>query len=328
MRQPRIKVPAAEGIAVYHCMTRTVNGERLFHDADKEILRRQLWQVADYTGIEILTYVVLSNHFHVLVRVPQAGPVTDAELLRRYQLLYPHPTQYKAARLEVIQAHLAANGPEAAAWRKRQLALMGDVSQFMKLVKQRFSLWFNRTHDRFGTLWSERFKSVLVEPQANLIRTMAAYIDLNSVRAGLVSDPKDYRFCGYAEAVAGNRTAQRGLLTVTESSSWSDAQAGYRQTLFGTGAGPRAHGRIIPLAEFDRVIAAGGRLPLATVLRCRVRYFNDSAILGTAAFVTAQLTLLRRKLGLRPDRVPRPLPALTDWGDLAALRGLRQNVLG
>jgi hypothetical protein len=151
---------------------------------------------------------------------------------------------------------------------------------------------------------------------------------LNCVRANLVSDPKDYRFCGYADAVAGNRTAQRGLLTVTETASWSDAQAGYRQTLFGTGAGPRTHGRIIALAEFDRVIAAGGRLPLATVLRCRVRYFNDSAILGTAAFVAAQLILLQKKLRLRPHRAPRPLPAFTDWGDLAALRGLRQNVLG
>jgi exodeoxyribonuclease V beta subunit len=40
---------------------------------------------------------------------------------------------------------------------------------------------------------------------------MAAYIDLNPVRAGLVKDPKDYRWCGYAEALSGSRRAQRGL---------------------------------------------------------------------------------------------------------------------
>jgi putative transposase len=328
MRQPRIKVPATEGIAVYHCMTRTVNGERLFQDTDKEILRRQLWQVADYTGVEILTYAILSNHFHVLLRIPQSSPITDAELLRRYHVLYPHPTQYQVAHLDVIRAHLATNDPEAAAWRKRQLALMGDVSQFMKLVKQRFSIWFNQTHARFGTLWAERFKSVLVEPQANLIRTMSAYIDLNSVRAGLVSDPMDYRFCGYAEAVAGNPAAQRGLITATESTTWSDAQTGYRQTLFGAGARPRVDTRLITLSELERVIAAGGHLPLATVLRCRVRYFNDSAILGTTAFVAAQLALYRKKLGLRPHRTPRTLPPITDWGDLAALRGLRRHAFG
>ena len=60
----------------------------------------------------------------------------------------------------------------------------------------------------------ERFKSVLVEGKGNPLQTMAAYIDLNPVRAGLVGDPKDYRFCGYAEAVAGNRLAKAGLVRV------------------------------------------------------------------------------------------------------------------
>jgi putative transposase len=107
-------------------MTRTMNGERLFQDAAKEILRKQLWQIADYCGVQILTYAILSNHFHVLLAVPKRGAVSDAELLRRY-----------------------------------------------------------------GTLWVERFKSVLVEPHSAAVETMAAYIDLNCVRAGLAQDPKD-----------------------------------------------------------------------------------------------------------------------------------------
>ena len=52
--------------AVYHCMTRTVNGEMLFKDREKEMLRKMLWQVADFSGVEVLTYCVMSNHFHVL----------------------------------------------------------------------------------------------------------------------------------------------------------------------------------------------------------------------------------------------------------------------
>jgi len=72
------------------------------------------------------------------VLVPQAvAPPGDAELLRRYQLLYPKPTRYQSARL-------AVNGPDAFTWRRRQLALMGDISQFMKLLKQRFSIWFSK----------------------------------------------------------------------------------------------------------------------------------------------------------------------------------------
>src|SRR4051812_47774666 len=164
VRQRRLKIPSREGEAVYHCVTRTVNGEWLFDDPAKEILRRQIWLVADYCGVDVLTYGVLSNHFHVVIRVPQTSPTSDAELLRRYRGLYPRPTRYQAARLDVIEQQLANDGPEAVTWRRRQLALMHDVSQYMKLVKQRFSIWFNKAHRRFGTLWAERFKSVLIEP--------------------------------------------------------------------------------------------------------------------------------------------------------------------
>jgi putative transposase len=328
MRQARIKVPARYGEAVYHCMSRTVNGERLFDDVTREILRRQLWQVADYCGVEIITYAILSNHFHVLVRVPKWQDVSDSELVRRFRVLYPRPTYYQAARFEVVQAQLADNGPDAVAWRKRQLALMGDISPFMKLVKQRFSIWFNKIHQRFGPVWSDRFKSVLVEPQGRVIETMAAYIDLNCVRAGLATDPKAYRFCGYAEAVAGNTAAQRGLRSVVGGRTWAAAQAAYRQTIFGTGAGPRHAGAAIPPEQFQQVLREGGKLPLASVLRCRVRYFTDGAILGSQAFVEKHLARYRRDTGRRLHLGPQPLPDCTDWGDLAALRALRQRPFG
>jgi hypothetical protein len=107
---------------------------------------------------------------------------------------------------------------------------MGDVSVFMKELKQRFSKWFNKERNRFGTLWAERFKSVLVEDQPGVVQTVAAYVDLNPVRAGLVKDPKDYRWCGYAEAVGGNETARRGLASVHRSAEWSAASSGPSST--------------------------------------------------------------------------------------------------
>lgn len=316
------------GEAVYHCTSRTVNGEWLIDDLAKEVLRGQIWQVADYCGVQICTYAILSNHFHILVRVPQKQPISDSELLRRYRVLYPRPTFYQTVRLEVVQAQLAENGPEAVAWRQRQLALMGDVSTFMKLVKQRFSIWYNKSHQRFGTLWAERFKSVLVEPGEQVMLTMAAYIDLNSVRAGLVSDPKDYRFCGYAEAVAGSEAAREGIRSILRGRNWTEMHAHYRCMILGSGAGSREGAGSVPIEEVRRVIAEGGRLPLTTLLRCRVRYFTDGAVLGSRVFVEAQLARYRQNAGRRKDTGPRPLPACTDWGDLATLRGLRQSAVG
>jgi putative transposase len=309
-------------------MTRTVNGERMFTDLAKEVLRKQLWLIAEFCGLQIVTYQILSNHFHVLVRVPKKTEISDVELLRRYRLLHPQPTHYQTARLEVIEARLAANGPEAVAWRSRMSALMGDVSQYMKLLKQRFSIWFNKTHQRFGTLWSERFKSVLVEGEREVLRTMAAYIDLNCVRAGLVEDPKDYRFGGYAEAVAGNPVAREGLKSFCGGEKWGETQSTYRKILFGSGASPRAKGGGISIEAFERVMVEGGKLALADILRCRIRYFTNGAVLGSRAFVETQLSAYRIRTGRREGMGPRRLSAMAEWGDLAVLRKVRQPALG
>jgi len=328
MRQARIKVPAELGDAVYHCISRSVNGEWLFDEPAREILRRQLWVVAEYCGVQILTYAILSNHFHLLVRVPQKTPVSDQELLRRYRLLYPRPNRYQTARLEVIEQQLSVDGPEVCAWRRRQLALMGDLSPFMKLLKQRFCIWYNHAHNRFGTLWAERFKSLLLEPSGHALASVAAYIDLNAVRAGLVVDPKDYRFCGYAEAVAGRTPARRGLAEIIGVTDWPEAQAGYRQLLFDTGATAREQGDAIPLVALEKVLADGGCLPLSTVLRCRIRYFTDGAVLGSRAFVEEQLASYRARTGRRERTPVNLLPLITDWGELATLRGLRRRAFG
>lgn len=305
-------------MAVYHCISRTVNGDFLLDLGAREFLRKDFWRVADYCGVVILTHAILSNHFHILVRVLQKGPVSDAELLRRYAVLYPKLSRYNAARLEVIKKQLAINGPEAVRWREGQLAQMGDISSFMKLVKQRFTTWFNETHNRFGTLWAERFKSILVEPGETL-RKVASYIDLNCVRAGLAQDPKDYRFCGYAEAVAGNPEAQHGLISIL-GGSWDQTQEGYRQILFGSGVD------CIPKEDLERVLREGGQLPITVLLRCRIRYFTDGGVIGSRAFVTEQLARYCKLTGRRAKRGPRELLPVTDWGDMTVMRGLRQSV--
>lgn len=51
-------------------MSRTVNSERFLDDTAKEVLRKQLWQIASFCGVNVLTYARMSNYFHVLVRGP------------------------------------------------------------------------------------------------------------------------------------------------------------------------------------------------------------------------------------------------------------------
>ena len=330
MRVPRYTIDSRSASAVYHCMSHTVS-ERHIDDAAKEIFRKQLWQIADYCGVHVLTHAIMSNHFHILVRVPRKTDLPDAELLRRYQVLYPKPTQFQTTRIEAIEEMLKQGGRDADRWRKKQLALMCDLSQYMKLLKQRFSIWFNRTHERQGTLWSERFKSVLVEGSGNILSTMAAYIDLNPVRAGLVDDPKDYRFCGYAEAVNGRKAARDGITSIVTGAnkeSWRTAHDAYRMRLYGAGVKTRPNKASITPAALEKVMSEKGALPLATVLRCRVRYFADGAVLGSKAFVSEHLAAYRKLSGCRKHTAVQNLPEVTDWGGMVAMRGLRKNVFG
>ena len=317
-------------------MSHSVSGTPYFDERAKEILRKMIWQVADFSGVEVLTYCVMSNHFHVLVRVPVPNQLSDAELLRRYRVLYPKPTKFQTAAIEVMEKQLAEDGEEAAAIRRKLLARMGDVSEYMKAVKQRFSVWYNRSHGRVGTLWSERFKSVLVEGRGNPLQTMAAYIDLNPVRAGLVADPKDYRFCGYAEALAGVPGARRGLREIwqayahgSERSKLSidEALRMHRELIFGH----RAAEPGLPEMERERALKVlgkgGAALPKATVLRCRVRYFTDGAILGTEDYVRSFIDLWQVDKGRKHPPKANVLHG-ADWQDLACIRGLRKSVFG
>jgi putative transposase len=100
--------------------------------------------------------------------------------------------------------------------RERLMRRMNDLSEFMHELKQRFTEWYNATHGRKGggTFWSDRFKSVLVEGRCKPLSTVAAYIDLNPVRAGMVEDPKDYRWCGYAAGLSGVGLARDGIREV------------------------------------------------------------------------------------------------------------------
>ena len=78
--------------------------------------------------------------------------------------------------------------------------------------------------------------------------------------------------------------------------------------------GPAPIGAFIAPTAFAEVLRQKGHLPLATVLRCRVRYFTDSAVLGSQAFVAFHLAAYRCRNGARQRTAPRPLLPITDFG--------------
>ena len=308
---------------------------------ERERLVEILREYEEFCGVRILTYCVMSNHFHVLVEVPKRPENLPSaeEVLQRLR------------KLSCIQ-FLGAFEHSLAAFRRNQDSAgeqrylesyyrrMWDVSWFLRLVKQRFSSWYNHRHERKGTLWEERFKSVLVDGAGPALAAMAAYIDLNPVRAGMVSDPKDYRWSGYGEAVAGRKRARLGIQAVVtafrpgrEETAAKSLEL-YRMQVFAVGNESHenltAEGRLVRGAisreKVAAVLLARGKLSLAEYLQCRVRYFCDGAIFGSREFVEAMFQSHRDRFG--PQRVTGARRMRGVDTELFTARDLQRGVFG
>ncbi|RAH38203.1 transposase [Halomonas sp. SL1] len=71
------------------------------------------------------------------------------------------------------------------------------ISTMMKGLGQRYAQYFNRRHGRTGGLFEGRYRSSLVA-ETRYLFACYRYIELNPVRAGMVSHPADYRWSSYA----------------------------------------------------------------------------------------------------------------------------------
>ena len=320
--------------ANYHCLSRVVDRRFVLGDEEREQFVAYMRLYERFCGVRVLTFCVMSNHFHILLEVPappeeRGADWSDERLLDHLECLYSKQ-QMGALRWELVHYREQKNTEAAEAFRERYLRRMWDLSEFMKTLKQRFTRWFNRHHGRKGTLWEERFKSVLVE-DGHAARNMAAYIDLNPVRAKMVDDPRNYRWCSYAEAVAGKERSREGLqrvlfeeqstLTCEERAaemllSWKKAAARYRKILY------------VDLNRHDPNLDPDDapQLTEAEALRCKVRYHADGVAIGTKQFINTIFQMTRSWFGAGRKSGARKLKGIDT--PLYCFRDLQRDAIG
>ena len=211
MRRARIK---AEGEAYYHVMSRCALQERLLTDNVKTMFMRMLRRAERFSGVRVLDYCIMDNHFHLLVKVPKRQTVPSEELDRRIVILYG---EVKAKKIQARWKLLRDAGNDAVVDRERAAMCrrMYDISEFMKTFKQRFTLWYcSNCGGLEGTIWQGPFHSVLVEGSHDALTSISTYIALNPVRAGLVKDPGEYAWSGYGAACGGDDETRAALLSL------------------------------------------------------------------------------------------------------------------
>ncbi len=135
-----MKVPEMAEVGFYHCVSRVVDRQRKFHEQEKEKFVSILREYEAFCGVRILTYCIMSNHFHVLVEVPKRPPVvpTAEELVAMLNRLSCKVNYgWVQQRLDTLQGD--ENQEERAKFLESFYSRMWDVSWFMRLVKQRFT---------------------------------------------------------------------------------------------------------------------------------------------------------------------------------------------
>ena len=329
--------------AIYHCVSRVVDKRFAFGADDKEKFRMFMRMMENFSGCRVLSYCVMSNHFHLLLEVtprPKEG-ISDETLLKRLGALYSKACVAEVAKeiaeaRKVVAEGRAVNG-EAHVQRihERFTYRMHDLSEFMKTLLQRFTRWHNKEHDRRGNLWEETFKSVVVE-DGIASRTVAAYIDLNPVRAGIVQDPAEYRWSSYGEAMGAvgcvkghgltrsGARARAGLVRAIMADKGWEADARhwpgrvsktYRMLLLEEGK-ERSVEVVTAEGEREKKVVRKGMDPAAAeaeleelmkardvaiskMLRFRVRYFTDGAVIGSRGFVNGFFDAARARFGAK-----------------------------
>lgn len=207
-RTRRIK---REGDACYHVMSRTNGKAFLFSDGKAKARLVELLKVsAAFSGVRIVAYCVMDNHFHAVCRVTKPDePLSERDVVARIAILkgdrYAEEVAGHWADLRACGMGGVADG-EVECWRRR----MHDVSQFVKTFKELVNIWCKRECPHCGSIWSGRFASTLVEG-GGYLRTCARYVELNAVRAGMVRRAEDYAYCSHGEGIAAEAAFCNGF---------------------------------------------------------------------------------------------------------------------
>ena len=186
MSRARIKYTGKELSSYYMVTNRIAGGHRHLHDLEKDKIVELLELMESKFSFYVHEYVIMENHWHLIVEIPAHHEMTESTLREKYDISHRPALDPTAEMLEIYKekAH--------------------DLSYIIANFEQRFAQWFNKVNERQGHLYGAPFDSVLLEGNLHMLKPIL-YTILNPVRAGIVIDPKEYYHCSYGQRVAGKQ---------------------------------------------------------------------------------------------------------------------------
>ena len=282
----------------YHVMSRTALDGYPFGDVEKDELTKILSKLSKLYFTEILGFCIMGNHFHLLVRMLPESHFSDEEIKNRYVGFYGDDQEFSEQKVSGFRLKWAS------------------LSEFLKEIKQTFSRCYNKRHNRRGTLWGERFKSLIVEDGETLINCLA-YIELNPIRADIAERPEDYRWnsIGY-HMQTGNKNSFLSLDFGLKEFGVMDGKERLRRLrryVYEAGALKRSDGKsyiTIDKKVLDKERKTDFQTTKLYRFRYRTRYFSDSGIIGTKEFVSRHYDRFKDLFQSKQEKKPKPIKGL------------------
>ena len=213
MTRPRSTLVSLVDTAWYHCISRcvrraflcgvdTTTGQCFEHRRGWVITRAK--ELANLFAIDIAAYAIMSNHYHLVVRVDRvrAKSWDTTEVLTRWTQLFKGPllvNRYLSIeRMTMGRAEINRVEQFAEDYRQR----LYDLSWFMRLLNEPIARQANAEDRCTGRFWEGRFTSqALLDEQALL--TVMVYVDLNPIRAGMAPTPETSGYTSIQERLQG-----------------------------------------------------------------------------------------------------------------------------
>ena len=181
------------------CGTDEQTGKSFEHR--REWIRQRLEFLASVFGIDCLTYAVMSNHIHLILRSRPdvVAAWSDDEVARRWLRLFPKQRKKNGDPVEPEEADINAitkNKDRLTEVRGR----LSDISWWMRCTAENIARRSNKEDECRGHFWEGRYKAQPILDETSLL-ACAAYVDLNPVRAAMATTPESSRFTGAKDRI-------------------------------------------------------------------------------------------------------------------------------
>jgi REP element-mobilizing transposase RayT len=209
MTRARRELVSLDSTPYYHCVSRCVrraflcgedNYTRQNYDHRRQWVQDRLKQLADVFAIKIAAFAIMSNHYHIVVRINRDEAIawSDEEVMDRWYELFKGNLLVDRFRSgEVLtDSQIDAVKKVVEKWRDR----LYDLGWFMRCLNEHVARKANEEDGCKGHFWESRYKSQALLDEKALLSCMS-YVDLNPIRAKLADTPESSDFTSIQERI-------------------------------------------------------------------------------------------------------------------------------